>query len=47
MGVAKPNKILPNAAKTNAAGGEVHKAIIKNKNPIQAPLILNISSSGV
>ena len=33
--------------KTNAAGGEVHKVIIKNKNPIQAPLILNISSSGV
>ena len=31
--------------KTDAVGGEVHKVIIKNKNPINAPMVLLISQS--
>lgn len=31
--------------KTDAVGGDVHKVIIKNKNPINAPMVLLISQS--
>ncbi len=42
VGVAKPNSILPNAAKTNAAGGTSPK-----KNSIQTALMLvALNSSG-